>query len=352
MERARRRRCSAVISGSNGPTAAARWIVFVLLHSVLTLLLTAQEAGLYRSNDRFLPIEEISEAERSEYRWVMDVIPRDRRVVRELYREGELYRRQVEREDAVGLPRSIETLDADGELLERWRYRYDPKRRLRGVEVLARPGENGLRDFRRFVTGTATAPGSAEGSSRTEDVLQEREGEELLRTVYRYDQSGRLLQLLRYRDEELLEERQREYSSGVLERVVAQFPADRRRVETRYNDRGVPVEESVYEGGRLTRRVTKSYDEEGRLTREVIEERTTRELRYSYDDEGELSEEEELINGSLRRRIEYGGEERRVETRFRGEEPFLRIYFEGDIRLKEEVILDGEVVEVREFEEE
>lgn len=348
-----------------------------------------REEGMYRSNDRFLPIEEISEAERGEYTWVMEVSPGERRIVRELYRRGELYRRQVEEIGADGLPREIGTVDAEGELVERWRYRYDAKRRLRSVEVLgAGDSPDGVpREEGRFVTGAALAdgagldgsaaadragpdgsraaeagdagpggPAETEGAGsdsaarQTEDVLQERDGEALLRTVYRYDASGRLLRLSRYRDGELLEERFREYAAGVVVREVTRFPEERRRVITEYNEQGLPAAEEVYEAERLTRRVEKEYDEDGRLVREIIDDRERRELRYSYGEDGELAEEEEILNGALRRRITYGTGEERLETRFRGGEPFLRVYFDGDSRLREEVILDGEVVEVREFE--
>lgn len=304
-------------------------------------MLGAQEAGLFRSNEQFLPIEPIGEGERSEYTYVMRVTVSDRRTDRELFRDGELYRVRTETEGLEGLPQEITTTDAEGKLLEaRW-YRYDRQRRLRAVEVV------GTEEESRFLSGTT--PGEI---GLTEEVLEETTQSERVRAVFRYDEAGRLISRRRYRDGELIEDVSQEFSDGAIRLRTEEYPRERRRVVISYSDEGLPVEEEHYEAGRLVSRVQKSYDDEGRVVRELVEERETREFLYSYDEEGELLQEEELLNGTLYRRTRYEPGDRRVEIRFRQGEPFLRTYYEGDLRLREEVLRNGRIVEVRRFEQE
>lgn len=304
------------------------------------LAVPAQEGGLFRSNQEFLPIEAIGEAEREEYRYVMQVTESGRTTERDLFRDGELYRRRIETTGPDGLPQEVRTLDAEGSLLESKRYRYDRQRRLRGVEV------TGGEETSRFLSGN---PAGAVGEN--EEVLQESSPEGSVRSLFRYDEAGRLVRRLTYVDGETVEEVQNEYSSGALRLRTERYPRERRRVIVRYDEAGLPVEEERYEAGRLTRRIARSYNEEGLLLRELIEGRERREFRYEYDEEGEVLQEDEYLNGTLLKRVRHEEKDRRVEIQFRQGEPFLRTYYEGDSRLREEVLRGGRIVEVRRFEE-
>lgn len=320
-------------------------LTVILLGSLLIpaapLSLGAQEAGLYRSNEEFLPIEAIVEGEREEYRYVMRVTLSGRTTERELYRDGELHRVRRETEGIDGLPQEITTSDAEGNLLEaRW-YRYDRQRRLRAVDVV------GTEEESLFLSGNS--PGA---SGLTEEVLEEKDSTRIVRGVYRYDRLGRLVSRVRYRDGEVVERVTQEFAQGALRLRIEEYPRERRRVVISHNEEGLPVVEEQYEAGRLVSRVSTEYDEEGRLLRELIEERETREFLYTYDEEGELIQEDELLNGSLYRRTRYEEGDRRVEIRFRESEPFLRTYFDGDERLREEVVRNGRILEVRRFDRE
>ncbi|MFP4426283.1 MAG: hypothetical protein ACLFPP_07485 [Spirochaetaceae bacterium] len=329
------------LSPHSKPLRRASLLITAVFFASALSPVTAQEEGLYRSNEQFLPIEPIGEGERSEYTYVMRVTVSDRGTERELFRNGELYRVRIETEGADGLPREITTSDAEGTLLEaRW-YRYDRQRRLRGVEVV------GIEEESRFLSGIPSGE-----AGLTEEVLEEGNESERVRAVFRYDEAGRLIGRSRYRDGELIEEVSQEFSGGAVRLRTEEYPRERRRVVTVYNEQGFPVEEEQYEAGRLVSRIEKSYDDEGRVVRELVEERESRELLYSYGEEGELTREEELLNGTLYRRTRYEPGDRRVEIRFRRGEPFLRTYFEGDSRLREEVLQNGRIVEVRRFGEE
>lgn len=316
-------------------------LFFVAAAALLSpLSLPAQEGELYRSNEEFLPIEAIGEAERGEYRYVMRVIESGRTIERELFRDGELYRRRVETSGPEGLPQEVRTVDAEGSLLESRRYRYDRQRRLRGVEV------SGVEEASRFLTGY---PAGAAGES--EEVLQENSPEGSIRSIYRYDEAGRLVRRTSYTDGEAVEDVQNEYASGELRLRREVYPRERRRVIVRYDEAGLPVEEEQYEAGRLTRRIERSYDEAGLLIRELIEGRETREFRYKYDQAGEILQEEEYLNGTILKRVRYDENDRRVEIQFRRGAPFLRTFFDDDRRIREEVLRGGQIVEVRRFEE-
>lgn len=322
------------------PSLRSRSPLFLSILLLLASTVDAQEAELYRSNEEFLPIEAIGEAERDEYRWVMRVVESGRTTERELYRDGELYRRRTETVGPEGLPQEVRTVDVEGSLLESKRYRYDGQKRLRTVEV------EGGEEESRFLS----APLSG-GAGESEEVLQEGGREENVRNVYRYDETGRLVRRSRYIDGELHEEVRQEYGGGELRLRTEAYPRDRRRVVTRYSDEGLPVEEELYEAERLTRRIERSYDEEGRLLMELIEARESREFRYAYDEAGEIQREEEYLNGTILTRTRYEENDRRVEIQFRQGEPFLRSYFDDDRRVREEVLRNGRVVEVRRFEQ-
>jgi YD repeat-containing protein len=324
-----------------GPAPRAIKTLLAVATAVLILhSLPAQEGELYRSNEEFLPIEAIGEAERGEYRWVMRVVESGRSTERELYRHGELYRLRTETVGPEGLPQEVRTLDAEGTLLESRRYRYDNRRRLRAVEV------EGADEDSRFLSGEVS-----QGPGEHEEALQELEDGERARSVYRYDELGRLVRRTRYLEDSIVEQVEQEYASGVLRLRTRVYPLRRRREIIRYSEDGLPVEEELYEAQRLTRRIERSYSEEGRLLRELIEGRESREFRYAYGDDGAILEEEEYLNGTILKRIRYEEDDRRVEIQFRRGEAFLRTYYDDDRRIREELLRNGRIVEIRRFEE-
>lgn len=129
---------------------------------------------------------------------------------------------------------------------------------------------------------------------------------------------------------------------------VREYPRERRRVVTRYDESGDPAEEEAWEAGRLVSTTYRSYGEEGELLGIRVTGRQAREIRYEYDEEGTLVSERELREGVVHRSVEYG-EDERVETRYRRGEAFLRVYYRGDERVREELLREGEVIDVRRF---
>ncbi|WP_018526882.1 hypothetical protein [Alkalispirochaeta alkalica] len=107
---------------------------------------------------------------------------------------------------------------------------------------------------------------------------------------------------------------------------------------------GLLVREETRVGGRRTRLVTMERDARGTLVERITETRREVERERFYPPlpgqvvrrlwRGDaLIEEEELLEEGLRR-----------VTRFRGEEKLFRSWFSGDILVKREVFLDGQVV--------
>ncbi|MFW6215023.1 MAG: hypothetical protein ACOC45_03665 [Alkalispirochaetaceae bacterium] len=318
-------------------TPLGRRLTFTLLLLLLspTGMVRADEEGLYRSNDQFLPIEEISPEQRERYPWVLELSVSAGRREGVLYRDGELYRRRIEILSPRGTPREVQILDAAGERIERWQYRYDRTGRLRGIEV------DGLDGRSRFSTGLAP-----EGSGTSGETLFRAEDES--RTVYRYDEAGRLATASSYRSGELIERLTNTWEEERLAMRVREYPRERRRVVTRYDESGDPAEEEAWEAGRLVSTTYRSYGEEGELLGIRVTGRQAREIRYEYDEEGTLVSERELREGVVHRSVEYG-EDERVETRYRRGEAFLRVYYRGDERVREELLREGEVIDVRRF---
>lgn len=91
-----------------------------------------------------------------------------------------------------------------------------------------------------------------------------------------------------------------------------------------------------------------AYTEEGEILQEEFQGTLGKVLTtYQYDD-GELSRIETLKDDVISRLLVIDGEEG-VETRYLRGEPVLRIYLENDTRIAEEELFEGEIIRRREY---
>ena len=73
------------------------------------------------------------------------------------------------------------------------------------------------------------------------------------------------------------------------------------------------------------------------------------EWRYEYAADGALQREEYRVKGALVKVTRQGPDGTRTEELYREGQPFLRISYEGEEKIREEVLAGGEVVRVREY---
>ncbi|MEE9308870.1 MAG: hypothetical protein V3V57_15220 [Spirochaetia bacterium] len=257
----------------------------------------------------------------------------------QLFQDGEPSRRKVYHYRGAVLALT-ETFDSKGELLFRDAYYLSPGGELRRVS----------REERERQTTQELALSGGGGI-----LAEERYGNVRDRKVSRYDLEGRLTERERWSQGELIERERFEYRGD-----------------------GDALVRSQLEQLQLRRTIRRSYDEQGRLIRSVVEqegdeieqtvhlrdetgaivETTKRSVRglehwlFDYGPQDTLRREEYRIRGALERITIYStdsGESSRTEELYREGQIFMRIYFEGEEKVKEEFLRNGEVIRERQL---
>lgn len=92
------------------------------------------------------------------------------------------------------------------------------------------------------------------------------------------------------------------------------------------------------------------YDEKGKVTTKTRRSSEGLEAwKYSYADSGDLSREEYFQRGIRVKVTLYGEGKLRTEELYREGELFLKVFYDGDIRLREEVYANGSLSRERSY---
>jgi hypothetical protein len=223
-------------------------------------------------------------------------------------------------------------------------YLTAPSGRLREVRWTAADG--GLRAASQAAGGTGTvAGGVAVSEERT------REGDVVLTT--RYDEHGRVAVRER-RDASGLASSERLSYAGDARwpaSSTTEWPGLFKIVETAYDASGGEISETTTVAGAVTERVAWTRDEAGRALAMRREGTTgTSEVRFTWAADGTLQREEHFVRGARVKNVIHETADERVEELFDGGELFLRVRYRGDVRIREEVVIEGRVVRERTFE--
>jgi len=246
-------------------------------------------------------------------------------------------------EYAAGRLVRVRVFAADGSLASTVEYVTAPSGRLREVRWTAPGGE--VRSAGQTAGGTGYAAGGAAVSEE-----RTRDGDEWRTT--RYDASGRAAareggdasglrwrQLLAYAG-----------TAGTPTSSTTEWPAERKIVTTSYGASGGEVEETTTVAGVVTERVVWTRDEAGRV---LAKRRTgaggTEEVRTTWGDDGAPAREEYFARGMRVRTVIHTGPDERTEELFSDGDLFLRVFYRGDTRVREEAIVEGKVAREREF---
>lgn len=348
----------------------------------LTAAAVRPDSVYYRSNEIAMPIERIGWFRVDEFEYVLEIEEAGGEEIRTLLRDGEAVSRLevIERADGGrreirrkgGLTQSVEVYDATGRLIRRERYDEDGEL----VEIESMTYRNG-----RLATSELRSPdGSVVSSDRYEydsegllrgvvrvypeggerrseytfqngALLQEWHGDDGSGILVRYGPAGRESVRESWDGESLVTRQRYEYrDSGVLERSVIIDYENDTRTEISYNEDGQPVREERQSGDELVGTTEFVYEDGLLALRREETEAGIVERRYEYGEGGEVSQEELYRDGRIVTRITYPEPGRTMEERFRGGEPFLRIYFRDGRRVREEVVSQGRVIQKRSFE--
>jgi len=261
----------------------------------------------------------------------------------ELYTDGRLSLRLVYEYAAGNLAR-VREFAADGSLSSTVEYLTAPSGRLREVRWTAADG--GRRTESQAAGGTAaTAGGVAVSEERTRDGDGWR--------TSRYDEAGRVVVREQGGPDGLVSRERLVYADGssTPRSSTLERPGERRVVTRSFDASGGVVAETVSLGDAVVERTSWTRDTAGR---ELLMRRTgaggTSEVHSTWTVDGTLAREEHFARGSRVKTVIHSGPGERVEELYADGDLFLRVYYRGDERVREEVILDGVAVRERTFE--
>jgi hypothetical protein len=356
----------------------------LLLPALLLLAAAcAAETRLYRSNDAGMLLQPIASYLRDQYDWVAEVRDEAGIVTRVLFRKGAETRRweeaptrdgtqRVEREWREGELSARRVYDTRGALLQEEAYQggklqektlftYANGRlvRRRGLDAdgslaysedyeYARNGS--LREVRRV--GQPDAISSAGYMKGTEGLAEERVAAADTLYVTRYDARSRVVSRER-RAGGLTAAREdftfREGSDTLLS-SREERPGDGVAVDRSYDQQGLLAGETVTDAKGGTRTIQYVRDDSGYLLLKSSRGPDGFEVwKYERDAAGAVIREEYSLRGSLMQVTEHGEGKLRTEEMYKGGELFLKVFWDGEVRLREEVYLDGKLLRERTY---
>jgi antitoxin component YwqK of YwqJK toxin-antitoxin module len=255
------------------------------------------------------------------------------------YREGKVFRRTVYHYNREGL-KSSETFDAGGRLLYRDQYRLSPDGQLRRV----RRQQEGSGD------GQQLALSSGSGTTS-----EERFGNDRQRRINRYDTLGRLVQQEHWVDGRLAERERFQYRDDSRIRLSSQLEevSQQRLTRRSYDEQGELISLEISEQGEVRETIVHRRDDQGRIVETIKRGAEGIEnWRFEYGSGDRPVREEYSLRGALQRittRTPDESTEMRLEELFRDGLLFMRIYYEGERKVKEEFLSEGEILRVREY---
>jgi hypothetical protein len=123
---------------------------------------------------------------------------------------------------------------------------------------------------------------------------------------------------------------------------VEKLPADGGLVERQYDLEGRLVQETKSVKGNVREVLGYEHDKNGNVTLKTRKSSEGLEAwKYSYTDLGRLSSEEYFFRSVRLKVTLYGEGKLRTEEHYRDGELFLKVFYDGDAKLREEVYSNG-----------
>jgi hypothetical protein len=357
------------------------------LLAVSLLLVSASgafgETLLYRSNSFGMLLEPVQRYGRDQTEWVIEVERKGSLETRRLLDNGAETRRwetavsaksgeKTEREFAGDALVALRIYDRSGSLLQEDQYAgggLSQKTvltygggRLQRVRVQASDGTllytedylyetNGaLRQVRRTPpVGEASLSAYTYGSS---GLSEERTTAGDTANLDRYDSRGRVIHRERRASGAIVSIQDFSFrpDSGVLLSSIERYPDEGKQTERSYDEKGLLSEEVTTAAGKVLDTIAYARNDKGWMTTKTRRGPLGLEVwRYSLDDSGKVTREAYSVSGSLARMTLYGDGKLRTEALYKEGEVFLKIFYDGDTRLREEVFVDGVKVQERSY---
>jgi hypothetical protein len=216
--------------------------------------------------------------------------------------------------------RAIEVYNAENRLLYSLEYLRAKDGRLRKVEKIIPESGN-----------VTSAYVFGENSLSKEWHEQAGEGE-----LFLFNQSGDVIAQERWRGQELLYVEEYGVSRENIS-IQKDIKTGITREKT-YDDQGRVVYEKAQKDGNLIETIQYQYSQDQLVYKRVHTPGLVEEWRYYYDSSGDLQREEYSKNNTLRTITTYTDENAYVIEYVREDEVFLRVFFEDEVKIKEEFV--------------
>ena len=341
------------------------------------------EELLYKSNDFGMMLSRIPSFMEHDSRWVLKIQRTGTDEDRRLFDHGKEVRRwqitwnsgkteKVERESAGGTLAARRLFDAAGSLLQEEEYaggvltkkslysyshgRLTRKRELGAdgealfSEVYLYAVSGGLREVRRTAAPDTTMVSSAVDGPA--GLTEDRSSMGDTTFVERFGVEGRLVNRERRVDGTTvsIEDFTYDPASGALTSSRESQPAGNRIVDRSYDDGGRVSQETTTVKGTVAMTDAYQRDEKGREISKLRRSSVGLEAwKKTYSDAGDLSREEYYRKGILVKAILHGEGKLRTEELYKDGELFLKAFYDGDTRLREEVWSNGSMLRERTY---
>jgi antitoxin component YwqK of YwqJK toxin-antitoxin module len=337
----------------------------------------------YKSNDFGMALLPIEKYHRDESRWIMGIQSKGDGEVRRLYDKGkEVHRwevswtqkprQKVERELAAGVLTARRVWDATGNLLQEEQYgegkltqktlfTYSGTRLMR-KRALAADGSlqyteeylyslrGALREVRR--TGEQDKGRGSAFVFGPSGVSEERDTTGQVQFVTRYDTDGRVTNQERREAGKTVSREDFVYrpDSRLLVSSSERLPADGKLIRRAHDEKGRVVTETTLAGDSVVEETRYARNDAGNVTAKTRKSSRGQEAwKYSLDADGKVAREEYFIRGSLEKVTIHGEGKQRAEELYKNGEMFLKVYYDGDTKLREEVYAGGVLLRERKY---
>jgi len=308
----------------------------LFFHAVLSLAITLAAGAVewYQSTPGGDPGLPIGTGKPTETGWSLSVEYSKDGETQSLFLDGKLESRKVFVRDGGNLVARDE-FDPKGNLVSRVEYAYDADGNSRGIFINLDNSSAGAAHVETYqgMNPDGSVFRHTSGAADSWMISDfDRQGRPLYRTVLAEGKVASEISWLRGED-------------GILREEI-QLAGDT-ETRKRHDNEGRLLEETIIRGGSLQQ--VRSYTWSGsnliRVEKSGDGRTSVRELTWIRD---RLSSETLSVDGVISSDVLYTSDSQRTETLYRNGAAAVRVYWDGNNRLREEFLENGEVVRVRE----
>ena len=356
-----------------------RWLLAAAL--VLCSACAFADTQYYRSNDFGMLLERIPSYLKDQNEWVLQIQRDGGSEVRRLLQDGKEKHRwettsggkqRVERELVAGELVAVRIYSLTGELTDeeqydksgltqKTRYTYgggrlartqafDPDGALKWTEDYLYATNGSLREVRK--TPATGSPSVSRFVSGPSGVSEERDSANGTVRVVRYDRLGRPIERVLSNADGVSATEDLTYrgDSDTLSDSVEELSQQKQTVSRSFDDKGRLLTETTKAGPAVVEQVTYVRDDKGDvITKRRVSSAGQEVWNYTLAADGSVAKEQYLRRGVLQKITLYGTGATRTEELYQDGLLFLKVFYEGDNRVKEELYDHGRLLRTRTF---